>query len=108
MGNTFGSNAEFVSAYKAEYNTDPDQFSAQGYTAIKIIADSARRANLTFTDLAGDKEKLRAAMEKVNLTSTPLGPFPFTTDHDVKQTAWVIAMDGPGGFTLLPHIQPDF
>jgi len=106
IGNTFASNADFVSAYKAEYNTDPDQFSAQGYTAIKIIADSARRANLTFTDLAGDKEKLRAAMEKVNLTSTPLGPFQFTADHDVKQTVWVIAMDGAGGFTLVHEIKP--
>ncbi|HLQ15393.1 MAG TPA: ABC transporter substrate-binding protein [Candidatus Eisenbacteria bacterium] len=106
IGNTFASNADFVSAYKAEYNTDPDQFSAQGYTAIKIIADSARRANLTFTDLAGDREKLRAAMEKVNLTSTPLGPFQFTADHDVKQTVWVIAMDGAGGFTLVHEIKP--
>src|SRR5712664_3823333 len=106
LGNTFASNADFVSAYKAEYNTDPDQFSAQGYTAIKIIADSARRANLTFTDLAGDREKLRAAMEKVNLTSTPLGPFQFTADHDVKQTVWVIAMDGAGGFTLVHEIKP--
>ncbi len=106
IGNTFASNAEFVSAYKAEYNTDPDQFSAQGYTAIKIIADSAKRANLTFTDLAGDKEKLRAAMEKVNLPSTPLGPFQFTADHDVKQTVWVIAMDGTGGFTLVHELKP--
>jgi branched-chain amino acid transport system substrate-binding protein len=104
IGNSFTSNAEFVSAYKAEYNADPDQFSAQGYTAIKILADSARRANLTFTDLAGDREKLRAAMEKVNI-QTPLGPFQFTADHDVKQTVWVIAMDGAGGFTLVHELR---
>jgi len=105
IGNTFASNADFVSAYKAEYNgTDPDQFSAQGYAAIKILADSAKRANLTFTDLAGDREKLRAAMEKVNI-QTPLGPFQFTADHDVKQTVWVIAMDGVGGFTLVHELK---
>jgi branched-chain amino acid transport system substrate-binding protein len=104
IGNTFASNAEFVTAYKAEYNTDPDQFSAQGYTAIKILADSAKRANLTFTDLAGDRDKLRAAMEKVNI-QTPLGPFQFTTGHDVKQTVWVIAMDGVGGFTLVHELK---
>src|SRR5438094_2677598 len=93
IGNTFTSNAAFVSAYKTAYSKDPDQFAAQGYTGIKILADAAKRANLTFSDLAGDRDKLRAAMETVNL-DTPLGPFQFTSSHDVKQTVWVIAMDG--------------
>jgi len=105
LGNTFASNKEFVDAYRAEYNgKDPDQFGAQGYAAIKILADAAKRANLTFTDLAGDRDKLRAAMETVNI-QTPLGPFQFTADHDVKQTVWVIAMDGNGGFTLVHEIK---
>ncbi len=103
LGNTFASNAEFVSAYKAEYSKDPDQFAAQGYAAIKILADAAKRANLTFSDLPGDRDKLRAAMETVNI-QTPLGLFQFTADHDVKQTVWVIAMDGAGGFTLVHKI----
>jgi branched-chain amino acid transport system substrate-binding protein len=105
IGNTFTSNADFVTAYRAQYNKDPDQFAAQGYTAIKIIADAARRANLTFSDLPGDRDKLRAAMETVNIQS-PLGPFQFTKDHDVKQTVWIIQMDGNGGFTLLHQISP--
>lgn len=105
LGNTFPSNADFVSAYRAEYSKDPDQFGAQGYAAIKILADAAKRANLTFTDLAGDRDKLRAAMETVNI-QTPLGPFQFTSTHDVKQTVWVIAMDGSGGFTLVHEIKP--
>src|ERR1700681_3980908 len=104
LGNTFPSNADFVTAYKAEYNKNPDQFAAQGYAAIKILADSAGRANLTFTDLAGDRDKLRTAMESVNI-QTPLGPFQFTPSHDVKQTVWVIAMDGSGGFTLVHEIK---
>jgi branched-chain amino acid transport system substrate-binding protein len=103
LGNNFPSNADFVAAYKAEYNKNPDQFAAQGYTAIKILADSVSRANLTFTDLAGDRDKLRTAMESVNI-QTPLGPFQFTPSHDVKQTVWVIAMDGNGGFTLVHEI----
>jgi len=104
IGNTFTSNAAFVSAYKAAYSKDPDQFAAQGYTGIKILADAAKRANLTFSDLAGDRDKLRAAMETVNI-DTPLGPFQFTSDHDVKQTVWVIAMDGQGSCTLVHEIK---
>ena len=103
IGNTFASNADFVNAYKTAYGKDPDQFSAQGYTAIKIIADAAKRANLTFSDLAGDRDKLRAAMETVKIDS-PLGPFQFTANHDVKQTVWIIQMDGSGGFTLVHEI----
>jgi branched-chain amino acid transport system substrate-binding protein len=104
LGNTFPSNAEFVSAYRTEYSKEPDQFAAQGYAAIKILADAAKRANLTFNDLPGDRDKLRAAMEKVNI-QTPLGPFQFTPNHDVKQTVWIIAMDGKGGFTLVHEIK---
>jgi branched-chain amino acid transport system substrate-binding protein len=103
IGNTFPSNADFVSAYKAKYGKDPDQFAAQGYTGIKIIADAAKRANLTFSDITGDRDKLRKAMETVNI-QTPLGPFQFTSNHDVKQTVWIIAMDGNGGFTLVHQI----
>ncbi len=105
LGNSLPSNAEFVAAYTTAYKRPPDQFAAQGYTAIKILADSAKRAKLTFKDLAGDREKLRTAMETVNI-QTPLGPFQFTSNHDVKQTVWITRMDGQGGFTLVHQIAP--
>ena len=105
LGNSLPSNAEFVAAYTTAYKRPPDQFAAQGYTAIKILADSAKRAKLTFSDLAGDRERLRTAMETVNI-QTPLGPFQFTSNHDVKQTVWITRMDGQGGFTLVHQIAP--
>jgi len=103
IGNTFPSNADFVSAYKAKFNTDADQFAAQAYTGVLILADAARRAHLTFTDVVGDRTKLRAALESTNI-QTPLGQFSFTKDHDVHQTIWVIAMNGAGGFDLVTKI----
>jgi len=105
INNTFTSNAGFVQAYRAKYSADPDQFAAQGYAAILILADAAKRANLTFSDTAGDRTKLRDAMESVNI-DTPLGRFQFTSNHDVKQTIWVIQMDGNGGFTLVKSVTP--
>jgi branched-chain amino acid transport system substrate-binding protein len=105
INNTFTSNAGFVQAYRTKYSSDPDQFAAQGYAAILILADAAKRANLTFSDAAGDRTKLRDAMETVNI-DTPLGPFQFTSKHDVKQTIWVIQMDGNGGFTLVQSVKP--
>jgi len=105
LGNNFAANAAFVAAYTTAYKRPPDQFAAQGYTAIKILADSAKRANLTFTDVAGDRDKLRTAMETVNI-QTPLGAFRFTSNHDVKQTVFIIKMDGQGGFTLVHEIAP--
>ena len=44
-------------------------------------------------------------METVNI-QTPLGPFQFTSHHDVKQTVWITRMDGQGGFTLVHQIAP--
>src|SRR5438094_907524 len=104
IGNDFASNTDFVTAYKNEYSKDPDQFAAQGYTGLKILADAAKRANLTFTDTEGDRDKLRAAIETVNIQS-PLGPFQFTSSHDVKQTVWIIQMDGAGGFKLVHEVK---
>ena len=105
IGNDFASNKDFVTAYKNEYSKDPDQFAAQGYTGMKVLADAAKRANLTFSsDPSGDRDKLRAAMETVNIQS-PLGPFQFTSNHDVKQTVWIIQMDGAGGFKLVHEIK---
>jgi len=94
-----------VQAYRTKYSSDPDQFAAQGYAAILILADAAKRASLTFGDAAGDRTKLRDAMESVNI-DTPLGRFQFTSTHDVKQTIWIIQMDGSGGFTLVKSVTP--
>jgi len=105
INNTFTSNAGFVQAYRAKYSSDPDQFAAQGYAAILILADAAKRAHLTFSDTPGDRTRLRDAMESVNI-DTPLGRFQFTSTHDVKQTIWVIQMDGNGGFTLVQSVKP--
>jgi branched-chain amino acid transport system substrate-binding protein len=105
LGNNFPSNAEFVSAYKTKFGTDPDQFAAQAYAGVLILVDAAKRAHLSFTDVVGDRNKIRAALESTNI-QTPLGPFQFTATHDVHQTIWIISMDGQGGFKLVTSVKP--
>ena len=105
LGTTTTVNSAFVNAYKAKYNADPDQFAAQAYTAVELFAAAAKKANLKFTSAASDRSALKAALEGVSL-DTPLGPFSFTSDHDVHQPIYVVAMDGKGGFTLVSTVQP--
>ena len=105
LGTTTTVNTKFVAAYKAKYNANPDQFAAQAYTAVYLFAEAARHATLTFNDPAKDRDALKAALEKVSL-DTPLGPFSFTSAHDVHQPIYVVAMDGAGGFTLVDTVQP--
>ena len=105
LGNDFRTNADFVRAYRARFGTDPDQFAAQAYTGVLILADAAKRAKLTASDVAGNRSRLKASLEKTSI-DTPLGPFQFTPAHDVRQTIWIIAMDGKEGFTLVSSVKP--
>ncbi|GAC1364426.1 MAG: ABC transporter substrate-binding protein [Actinomycetota bacterium] len=105
LGTTTTANTSFVAAYKAKYSTNPDQFAAQAYTAVKLFAEAARKASLTFSDVAKDRDAIKANLEKVSL-DTPLGPFSFTSGHDVHQPIYVVTMDGKGGFTLVDTVQP--
>jgi len=80
-------NTDFVAAYKTKFGADPDQFAAQSYTAMIVLADALKRSG-TATDRAGVKK----ALEGVSGLATPLGAFSFTTDHDVKQPTFVMTV----------------
>ncbi|HVB76260.1 MAG TPA: ABC transporter substrate-binding protein [Candidatus Nitrosotalea sp.] len=105
LGNASPANRAFVSAYQTAYGQDPDQFAAQGYAAVQILAQAASRAHLRFTDPAQDRNRLRTALAGVDV-QTPLGRFRFTSAHDVRQTIWLIQMDGKGGFKLVGSAPP--
>src|SRR5213593_1848919 len=86
-------NTDFVAAYKAKFGTDPDQFAAQSYTATIVLADAMKRSgNPT------DRAALKRALEATKNVATPLGPFLFTPEHDVKQPTFVMTVKD-GQFT---------
>ncbi len=87
--NTAKSNQDFVNNYKKRYGKDPDQFAAQSYTALIVLADALKR-----TANPNDHEGLKKSLEGVKDLDTPLGKFSFTTDHDVAQPVYVMTVQG--------------
>ena len=63
-------NQRFVKEYRAKYGEDPSYFSEHGYTAMKFLdkALGELKGNLD------DKEKVLAALRKVELKDAPRGP----------------------------------
>ena len=104
-GNASEENQEFIADYQEKYGEAPDQFAAQAYTGVKLLAEAAEDADLGFDDLAADRQALRTSLEKVD-EETPLGQFRFTPDHDVIQPIWIVAMDGTGGYQLVERVDP--
>src|SRR5256886_8352092 len=86
-------NTDFIAAYKAKFSADPDQFAAQSYSAMIVLADALKRSG-TPTDKAAVKKQLEA----VSSLPTPLGAFSFTPEHDVKQPTFVMTVKD-GQFT---------
>ena len=102
-GNPSPVNASFVAAFKARYHSSPDQFAAQAYTGVKLLAAAAGGAPLTFVNTTADRSSIKNSLATVSL-ETPLGTFRFTADHDVDQPVWVVAMNGKGGYFLVKKV----
>ncbi|HZJ29190.1 MAG TPA: ABC transporter substrate-binding protein [Solirubrobacterales bacterium] len=112
LDNEAPANTEFVEAYREAYDEDPDQFAAQAYTGVLLLAEAARQAAAgngdggdSAGDLAEQRQALAEALAEVEL-QTPLGPFAFTPDHDVIQPIWIVEMNGQGTYTLVEKIAP--
>jgi branched-chain amino acid transport system substrate-binding protein len=102
-GNDSEENREFIEAYQSKYGAEPDQFAAQAYTGVQLLAEAAEDADLNFDNLADSREAMVPALENVD-EETPLGDFTFTADHDVSQPIWIVELDGEGGYDLVKEI----
>lgn len=102
-GNTAAENREFVAAYEEAYGEAPDQFAAQAYSGVMLLAEAAEEADLTYTDRAADRRALADALADVEV-ETPLGTISFTPDHDIAQPIYLVELDGQGAFTLIEEL----
>jgi branched-chain amino acid transport system substrate-binding protein len=96
VGKTTPQNQTFVAAFRAKYGHDPDQFAAQAYDAMKIMAAAIDRAG------AADPAKLRDALLQTDFDGV-MGPFRFTPGRDPASTEGVVVLEMKGGaFAIAP------
>jgi branched-chain amino acid transport system substrate-binding protein len=100
-------NKAFISAFKARFKTDPDQFAAQAYDAVYVVAAALKNVKLS-GKLADDRIALRNALPAVKIEGAT-GKFAFRkapavagkeVGYDADQQAVVNIAKG-GKFVLL-------
>lgn len=105
--NSAPANKAFMAAYKAKFSADPDQFAAQAYDAMYIVAEALKSVKLTGT-LDKDRQALRDALPAVK-SDGATGKFAFRrapskdgkeVGFDAEQDAIVNIAKG-GKFVLL-------
>jgi branched-chain amino acid transport system substrate-binding protein len=69
-------NRAFVAAYKARFGAAPDQFAAQSYTGVKLLAMALANAGTT------DRTAVRDALGALRDVDTVLGRFSFDADRE--------------------------
>jgi branched-chain amino acid transport system substrate-binding protein len=77
---------EFVKNYEAEYGLAPDQFAAQAYDAMYIMAEGLKNAG------EADRDALRDAIAEIKDLEGILGKFSFDKDGDIVMEPNVVTI----------------
>ena len=87
-------NQDFVKAYKAEYQGEPPQFSAQAFTGVQLYVESLKAiaANESLTE-ATIKDLRVKIKDQVRATpfETPLGQIKITPEGEIEQQNFYVA-----------------
>lgn len=89
LDDTNPKNQAFVKAYRKKYNADPDQFAAQAYDALYIMAGAIKKTKLS-GDIEKDRIALRDELAKVKNFSGVGGKFSFNSNRDAEQKGRVL------------------
>jgi len=84
---------EFVSNFEKEYGKKPDQFAAQAYDALYIMAEALKNAG------EADRDALRDALAEVKDFKGILGNFSFDEEGDVVMDPTVLVIE-EGAFKI--------
>jgi branched-chain amino acid transport system substrate-binding protein len=86
-------NKAFVDAYKAKYNANPDQFAAQAYAGVYLMANAIKSAG------ASTSVAIRDSLLKLKDVDTVLGKFSFTANREPVHEP-IVQMVKSGEFAL--------
>ncbi len=87
-------NADFLAAYEAEYDAQPDQFAAQAYTGLMLI-DHAVRAGCS-----AERDDIKEALAGLQDIPTVLGELSINENRDAEHPA-VVQIVEDGAFAVL-------
>jgi branched-chain amino acid transport system substrate-binding protein len=83
-------NRAFVDGFRNRYGHDPDQFAAQAYDTLFILAEAIGRAG------AAEPAKIRDALMQTDHVGV-MGPFRFTGQRDPASSDGVVVLEMHGG-----------
>jgi branched-chain amino acid transport system substrate-binding protein len=86
LGNDSANNKQFVADFRKKYSKDPNQFSAQGFSGMMVLADAIKRAGMT-GKLKADREAIKDAMTATQNFPTPVGAITFDETRTPKASA---------------------
>lgn len=86
-------NQDFVKAYNTKYGANPDQFAAQAYAAVYLMASAIKNAG------QANSQAIRDALAQTKDMDTVLGKFSFDANRDPLHTPVVQVVKG-GQFAL--------
>lgn len=87
-------NKAFIDAYTAAYGSAPDQFAAQAYAGVHILAAAIEKAG------SADSKAIRDALTTIKDLPTALGSFSFTEGRDADAPAAIQVVQN-GKFEVL-------
>jgi branched-chain amino acid transport system substrate-binding protein len=90
IGKKDPANEAFIAAFRSKYGADPDQFAAQAYDTLKLVAKAIAAAG------EADPEKIKDALAKASHEGV-MGKLSFNTERSPADTSGVVVLEMKGG-----------
>jgi branched-chain amino acid transport system substrate-binding protein len=90
IGKSDPANKAFIAAYSAKYGSNPDQFAAQAYDTLKLVAKAITAAG------EADPEKVKDALQTTSIDGV-MGKLSFNAERSPADTSGVVVLEMKGG-----------